>query len=181
MQILVPKHYVKTEDLEGPLFFLAGPVRGGDDWQKVCAELIAQRLPKCSIAIPYYVGGEIHYPLLDVAATGDLTFFERQLNWERHYIEQAAKIGCLIFWLPNESKIHPRSDGAFATDTRGEIGRWSVEQKYNPDFRVVVGAQLEFPSLSQIQRNFSLDQDKEVTFFGTLEEVVDEAVRKATS
>ena len=178
MQILVPKHYVKTEDLEGPLFFLAGPIRGGDDWQKTCAELIAKKLPECSIAIPYYHSKELHFPLLDIAAQGDVTFFERQLNWERHYIEEAAKHGCLIFWLPNESKVNPRTDGAYATDTRGEIGRWSIELKYNPTYRIVVGAEPEFPSLDVLHRNFNFDQGKDVVFYKTLEELVDAAIEK---
>lgn len=27
---------------------------------------------------------------------------ERQLEWEKHYLELAAKNGCIIFWLPVE-------------------------------------------------------------------------------
>lgn len=184
MKILTPKSFYKPDPEYGPLFFLAGPVRGGDDWQKKCCEEIEKLIPNFYAAIPYYHNAGEIFPLLEKgeASNSDEIVFARQLDWERYYLEYAAKHGCIIFWLPEESKTNPRGpgEGAYATDTRGEIGRWSVELKYNPTYRVVVGAEPGFPSVSQIERNFGFDQSKEVRFPGTLTETVREAVGKVS-
>ncbi len=180
MKIITPKTFCEIDPNYGPLFFLAGPVRGGDDWQKTCCEEIAKSIPNFYAAIPYYRKTLDEFPLADLAEKGIEDKFARQLDWERYYLEKAAREGCIIFWLPEESKTNPRpaDGGAYATDTRGEIARWSVELKYNPQFRVVVGAEPGFPSVSQIERNFGFDQGCEVKFPTTLEETVKAAVEK---
>jgi hypothetical protein len=175
MKVIVPKTLVPIGN-HGPIFFLAGPVRGGGDWQRECCEEIRRHVPNFYVAIPYYHHAEETYPLMAQAEPGQQGVFERQLNWEWHYLDLAARDGCVIFWLPEESKVKPRSSGAYATDTRGEIARWSVERKYNPHYRVVVGAEPGFPSLSQIQRNWNRDQGREEPFPTTLAETVRAAV-----
>ncbi len=99
----------------------------------------------------------------------------------RNYLKEAVKKGCVIFWLPEENKLKPRplDAGPYATDTRGEIGRWSVEQKYNPEYNVVLGAEENFFSLSQIKRNWIADQDHDVVFTDNIIDLVDIAVEKA--
>jgi len=180
MKIVLPKTFCEIDPDYGPLFFLAGPVRGGNDWQKKCCEEIQKILPHFYAAIPYYFSTLENYPLRNLGIPGKEGVFSRQLNWERHYLDHAAKNGCLIFWLPEESKTNPRTpeEGPYATDTRGEIARWSVELKYNPTYRIVVGAEKGFPNLSQIDRNFSADQKTSFPFYKTLAVTVREAVRK---
>lgn len=182
MRIIVPKNYCEIDENYGPLFFLAGPVRGGGDWQKKCCEEIQKKISNFYVAIPYYYNDNEAYPLMKVGLSGDGNIFQRQLDWERYYLELASKKGSIIFWLPEESKTNPRKpeEGPYATDTRGEIARWSVELKYNPACRVVIGAEKDFFGLCQIQRNFSFDQGFEYPFFQTLEETVREAVSKVS-
>lgn len=182
VKILIPKGYYELTPEDGPVFFLAGPVRGGSDWQKTVVEELSKKLEKCVIAIPYYFAADEHFPLKETAEEGVPGKFGRQLAWERYYLEEAAKKGCIIFWLPEENKLKPRplDAGPYATDTRGEIGRWSVEQKYNPDYNVVLGAEENFFSLSQIERNWIADQGHDVVFPRTIPELVDMAINKAT-
>ena len=182
MKIIVPKTLVQIKPGYGPLFFLAGPIQGGDDWQRNCYEEIRKHLPHAYVAIPYYDNSEMSFPLMSQAIEGTDADgrFEHQLDWERHYLALAAKQGCIIFWLPEESKLKPRTSGAYATDTRGEIGRWSVELKYNPQYRIVIGAEPKFPSLSEIHRNFIADQGFDFQFHSTLTETVAAALKKVS-
>lgn len=187
MKVLIPKTYVEIDPDYGPLFFLAGPVRGGGDWQKDAVEEILKHLGRFYVAIPYYYNTQDDYPLMCMCEKGKEDHFARQLNWERYYIDLAQQQGCLIFWLPEEDTTNPRlpEEGPYASDTRGEIARASVELKYNPGNRLVVGAEPKFPGLSQMQRNFSLDQglqgDAKWPFCASLEETVALAVRKVMS
>ena len=183
VKILIPKGYYKLTPEDGPVFFLAGPVRGGSDWQKKVTEELSAKLEKCVVAIPYYYNNDEDFPLFKSATPGAEDKFDRQLAWERYYLEQAAKKGCIIFWLPEENKLKPRPLGAgpYATDTRGEVARWSVEQKYNPTYNVVVGAEENFFSLSQIERNWIADQGHDVKFARSISELVDMAVEKAAN
>lgn len=186
MKILIPKNKHIINPKGGPLFFLAGPVRGGHDWQRDCYELLCQKLQNFYAAIPYYhKPGTQTFSLLEKAEPGEsnLAPFARQLDWERKYMEIAVKIGCLIFYLPEESLIEarPKEEGPYATDTRGEIARWSVHKHYHPEFRMVVGAEPQFHGLSQIQRNLSADMGYEFPIYSSLEETVDAAIAEAIS
>jgi hypothetical protein len=107
---------------------------------------------------------------------GEENRFERQTDWERHYLEQAAEkwpAGCIIFWLAEQKE--PRQDGGpYARDTYGEIGEWRGRMMRAPHLRVVVGAEKEFPGLSQIKRNFELALP-DLKIYDTMEEVVERA------
>ncbi len=111
---------------------------------------------------------------------GDETYFERQLNWERHYLDIASEHGCVIFWLPVESKSNPRiGGGPYATDTRGELGEWRGRLMGNPSLKVVVGGEEGFDSFSQIERNFKLGVSPDFPIYRTLSETVQAAVAMA--
>ena len=93
---------------------------------------------------------------------------DRQLPWERHYLDLAAGVtprgfagqapagGCLIFWLPAESTKYPKGQGLgpYAQDTRGELGEWRGHMTHLRGLRVVVGGEEGFPGLDTITRNF---------------------------
>jgi len=111
--------------------------------------------------------------------SGREDYFDRQLTWERYYLDLAATTGCLIFWLPSESQVNPRiGSDPYAMDTRGELGEWRGQLMHNPSLRVVVGADRGFPGLSQIQRNFSLATKSVFPIYETLAETVAAAVKK---
>src|SRR6266403_4758892 len=113
------------------VYFLAGPIRGADDWQAKAIKLLHEKDPNCYIACPrrYDETHELYQFSLDPPLDGvRTTAFFSQTMWERNYLEMAAERGAIIFWLPEESKTNPRKkeDGPYARDTYGELGRWSV-------------------------------------------------------
>ena len=79
MKIILPKTLCELDPTYGPLFFLAGPVRGGDDWQAKCCELIKDNLPNFYAALPcqYRDGKSIVLPF---KMKGDENYFDRQLT-----------------------------------------------------------------------------------------------------
>lgn len=161
-----------------PLFFLAGPVRGGDDWQYQACIKIQRHLSQFYAALPCRY--EETHPLMQYRMGGNTDFFDRQLTWERYYLERASEEGCIIFWLPEESKLNPREGNEpYAMDTRGELGEWRGHRKYRPNVRLVVGAEKGFPGLSQIERNFRLALGYDFPIYPTLEATVWAAVQMA--
>ncbi len=179
MKIVLPKTLCDIDLSYGPFFFLAGPVHGGDDWQAKCCWEIRSHILNFYAALPCrYM--ETH-ALVSFRQIGKENYFDRQLTWERHYLELAATAtnGCLIFWLPCESKANPRVDGEpYAMDTRGELGEWRGRMMFDNNLRVVVGAGAGFPGLSQIQRNFNQALGIDFPIYPTLAETVAAALAK---
>lgn len=186
-QILLPKRWMSTAHLRTPdrirpFFFLAGPVRGGGDWQRRMVRALQRYAEGCVVAIPCR-WGEDHI-MARYFVPGPECHFARQLDWELHYISLAAleltTPSALVFWLGLESVARPHpGPEPFAMDTRGEIARWSVHKKYNPAVRMVVGANLHFHGLSQIQRNINHDLGYEFSVHSTIQETAQAAVRAA--
>lgn len=178
MRILLPKTYCEVDHSYGPLFFLAGPVRGGNDWQLKCCEAIQNHIPKFYAALPCRYPHD--HPLMASRIAGEENRFDRQLTWERHYLTMAAEKGCLIFWLPAENKNNPRGGSEpYAMDTRGELGEWRGRLMHNPKLRIVIGAEEDFSGLSQIQRNFNFAMNSEFPIYTTLAETVMAAMKMA--
>lgn len=159
MKIILPKRYVSDDEIGGnPLFFLAGPIRGGGEWQHLMCNAIWQYNRNAWIACPCrwnYV-----HPLATYFATGDESRFKRQLEWEQYYLKRAGistsrQPGCVLFWLGCEDAKNPHpGPEPYAMDTRGELGEWRMRMQFQ-GARVVVGGHPEFHGLSQIQRNFT--------------------------
>jgi hypothetical protein len=179
VKIILPKTNVDLAPYRRawlPFFFLAGPIKGGGDWQhRMCLEL-ERRVGDFVAAIPCrYTSG---HPLFAHQVEGDGPAFDRQLTWERHYLALASIRGCIIFWLPEESKAHPRDDGLpYAMDTRGELGEWRWRMKSS--VQVVIGAEPDFPGLAVIQRNFNLAlgyTDENYPIYGDLGTLADKAI-----
>ena len=108
--------------------------------------------------------------------------FAHQLDWERHYMKLAAhmtgaKNGCLVFWLPLESREFLRLDGnPYAMDARDELGEWRCRMVHDRRHSVVIGAEPGFPGLSGIQRRFSAALGYDFPIETTLEETLDRAI-----
>jgi len=183
MKLILPKMFVDNASIIHPLFFLAGPVLGGGNWQEKCCLEIAKRIPEFFAVIPcrWSPADKLFCHRVREAERNTLV---RQTDWERHYLAMANSLsidhqGCIIFWLPVESKDHPRIDGQpYARDTYGELGRWGREAAFKKT-RIVVGAEADFPGLSQIRRNLELDFKNGVEFqiYPTLEKTVEQAVQ----
>jgi len=185
MRIILPKTLCEVDPLYGPFFFLAGPIRGGGDWQRKCIDEISLRMPHFYAALPCRY--DQTHPLSSRRMPGVEDQFEHQLSWERRYLSLAAygfepaAPGCLIFWLPCESRSNPRTgEGSYAMDTRGELGEWRGRMMSNHRLNVVVGAEAGFPGLSQIQRNFNEALNCDFPIYPTLERTVIAAIGKST-
>jgi len=181
MPIYVPKQIIAICPTVGaPLFFLAGPIHGGDDWQSYMAEHILRRKPSAHIACPsrwdssHRLARHFHQPFSEAA--------NRQLVWERHYLKQAGfdpnVPGCVVFWLCLESSMNPHpGPEPYAMDTRREIGKFTAyAEMMNGQVRVVVGGDRRFYGLDVILFELSEAFGTVFPFCETMEEVVERAL-----
>lgn len=196
MKILIPKGYVDPHTIVtkgAPLIFLAGPVRGGGEWQVTMAQILKAKMRAVVVAIPSRWDSKTHKLRNYFLEPEDDGHFPRQLAWEQFYLKQAgykAEYGCVLFWLPPESKIEPHhGPEPYAMDTRRELGKWGALMKYE-HARVVVGSPTpineppkkdQFHGLSQIKRDWEYELDKEVSFHQTMEETAEAALVLAST
>lgn len=181
MRVILPRNLIKLDPSYGPLFFLAGPVRGGGDWQAQCCDELLSIVPHFYVAIPCRYPD--NHPLMRSRVSVTENQFGRQLPWEQHYIDIAAAHatirGCIIFWLALESETNPHpGPEPYAMDTRRELGTCIGRLMHEPSLRVVIGAEDGFLGLDQIQRSFSFVTKTDFPIYGTLEETVHAAIRK---
>ena len=131
MRIILPNTYVDSTIIDKPLFFLAGPIRGGENWQQACCLEIEKHLPDFFAVVP--CRWEKGYSLFKHRQAGVDNFFKRQTVWEYYYLRRASELskehkGCIIFWLPEPARNYK---GEYARDSRGEIARWGSHQRYH--------------------------------------------------
>lgn len=179
MPIYIPKQIVPlTPTVDSPLFFLAGPIRGGGDWQAFMAKQLLQSESSALIACPsrwnasHPLAEDFHQPFSQAD--------NRQLVWERHYLAQAGLEpyvpGCIIFWLGLEStkRPHPGPE-PYAMDTRREIGKFTAYAEMMR-VRMVVGGSRDFHGLDVILYELSEAFGKPFPFYETMAEVVENAL-----
>ena len=174
MPIYLPKRIVQmTPTMEAPLFFIAGPVRGGGDWQREFIRAIIARSPTANIACPCRWGAD--HPLHHYFHEPFSQAPNRQLHWERHYMEQAAiryGPGCVIFDLQLESKQSPHpGPEPYAMDTRRELGKFTALLKLKRA-RMVVGGHPDFHGLSVIRDELDEAYGKPFPFYTNAEDLV---------
>lgn len=188
MTILVPKQIIPVQPtIEAPLFFLAGPIRGGGDWQHQMALELMRQCPKANIACPSRWTAE--HPLAEHFVQPFSQAPNRQLVWERHYMEQAAigdyksdytTPGCLIFWLPLESKSDPHpGPEPYAMDTRRELGKFTALYGW-AGARVVLGGDRQFYGLDVILNEFAdVSGTDTFPYYETMSELVEAALSES--
>lgn len=180
MPIYVPKQIVEIKpSKEAPLFFLAGPIRGGGDWQAKMARIILDKVPNANIACP--ARWDADHPLAQYFYKPFSQADNRQLIWERHYLKQAGiepnVPGCIIFWLGQESKTNPHpGPESYAMDTRREIGKFTAFAEMMKT-RMVVGGDRTFHGLDVILFELSEAYKKPFPFYETMDETVDAAIK----
>ena len=184
MPIYLPKQIVSLSPTrQTPLFFLAGPIRGGGDWQSQMAEYILKQEPSALITCPsrwnanHRLASHFYQPFSQAS--------NRQLVWERHYLRQAGLQpnvhGCIIFWLGLESgeKPHPGPE-PYAMDTRREIGKFTAyAEMMNGNVRMVVGGDPGFHGLDVILFELTEAFGKPFPFSRTMGEVASNALQRA--
>ena len=190
--IYLPKTIVPLQPTwDSPLFFFAGPIRGGGDWQADMAELVVTNVPTTNIACPsrwkrgHRLEQHFHKPFSEAP--------NRQLVWERHYLKQAGLEpevpGCVMFWLGLESETEPHpGPEPYAMDTRREIGKFTAYLEVMRDFpelddrldvRVAVGGHPDFYGLSVIMDELQNAAGREVRFCTSMADLLLEALRVA--
>ncbi len=186
-KLILPNSAVFIEPNE-KVFFLAGPILGGGDWQRNAIQLLSAKVPETYVVCPCRYTSE--HPLHWLSVKGEsesrwalrgLETLPNQTLWERHYLSLASKQGAIIFWLPEEDRKNPRppETGPYARDTYGELGEWRVRMARDRS-RVVIGAQSGFPGLSVILKNYRAMVGERFAPYETLESTIDAAVALAS-
>lgn len=183
-KIILPNTFVPVRKLplRYPLFFVAGPVRGGGDWQRpMCVALDTVTESKFVAAVPCRDWGDKH-PLAEWFVSGNEHRFSRQLHWEQHYLNAAGydmPLGCVIVYIAKESKRkpHPGPD-PFSMDTRRELGKWMMKKKYEGT-RVVFGADPEACGISVIQEELNVELGRHIPFYMDIHELAEAAAVEA--
>lgn len=149
-------------ETSAPVIFLAGPVQGAPDWQPEAANIIHDLDSKLIVASPRR----------DYEAAGIPFQYEKQVDWETHFLRTAGRAGVIAFWLATQVEETPGR--AYAQTTRIELGEWKTERKYT-QAKLTIGIEEGFGNARYIRRRFSQDAP-DVKIARSLEEMCRNAV-----
>lgn len=162
-RVILPRTYMPK--IEKPLIFLAGPIRGAPDWQEEAIQRIITNNREVIIANPRW---DARGYVKGMSIRGDENHFKRQRQWEKYYLEIAAKTGCVMFWLAN----------APGYMTRLELGLLMGEYKINRSPRFCVGGDPRFLDIETIR--YDLIEDTRKIIYSSLAETCNTAIKLAT-
>ena len=147
-------------DINSPIIFLAGPIQGAPDWQSKASTTIHEINPTVVVASPRkdYQEGEFVY--------------EKQVDWETHYLRQAGRIGVVGFWLAAQQIETPGR--AYAQTTRFELAEWKMRHEFE-GAKITLGIEDGFGNARYLRRRFSQDCP-EVKIADTLQQMCLNAV-----
>ena len=138
------EYYIQPPELVevvGPVIFLNGPIQGAPMWQPEAAKLI---LARQQIAIAS--------PRKDYS--NETFVYEKQVDWETHFRQRAAKLGVHLFWLAKQVEDTPGR--AYAQTTRLELGESKMLHERD-GINLVIGIEPGFGNERYIRRRFSQD------------------------
>ena len=169
--IIVPKVIEKVNP-DKPLIFLAGPIRGGGDWQSKMVEELISQSDDVQIACPSRWTNEHLLSKFFIRPFSNAS--NRQLHWERHYMELSAldnkQFGTVLFWLglEDQNSPHPGPE-PYAMDTRREIGKFTAFKKMRRlnrelDCRMVVGGSENFYGLVSSEMSLMMRRTRNFPF-----------------
>jgi hypothetical protein len=138
-RVLQPPEIVETD---GPVVFLAGPIQGGPNWQEPAATLIHDIDPYLIVASP-----RRDYP------EGSFVY-ERQVDWETHFLRTAGRNGVIAFWLA--AQVEETPGRSYAQTTRFELAEWKMRHEYDGT-KLAIGIEEGFGNARYIRRRFSQD------------------------
>lgn len=163
-KIIIAPRYLRVD---GPVIFLAGPIRGSTNWQNRAIRRIKSLRPRLHIASP-------RRPALEQDDFAE-EIFNEQVDWEHFYLRRAADEGVILFWLAKEAEH--RCDRAYAQTTRFELGEATAMHRLIHT-KVVVGIEKGFTGGKYICRTL----DKKcpgIPIYYSLRRTCDEAIRLA--
>jgi hypothetical protein len=170
-KLILPKNYV---EVDAPLIFLAGPIKGAPEWHDETMNFISEKAPELTSACPYM--REPKENLKQYVVNGDWSRFTRNRMWERHYLDIASKKGAIMFWLPGE--VNHKCEKSYGSMTRLEFGECLSDYRNDNSHSFCVGSDGKFSDLQQLLYDMSLDAPDKKMFF-SLEETCDEAIKLA--
>jgi hypothetical protein len=147
-------------EIDGPLIFLAGPIQGALDWQSQAASLIHDLDPNITVASPrkQYPEGRFVY--------------EKQVDWETHFLRRAGRSGVIAFWLAAQAIETPGR--SYAQTTRFELAEWKMRHEYE-GAKLAIGIDEGFGNARYIRRRFTQDAP-DVPITDSLEGLVRSAI-----
>lgn len=170
-KLIIPKTYI--EKIDAPLIFLAGPIKSAPNWQAEAIDILFSLNQDIIVASPKKEFGD---EILQYVMQGNENYFPRQRAWERYYLDIASKAGSILFWLPGEERHDCKK--VYGAMTRIELGQWMTKYKNEKSIRLCFGSDGNFPELSVIKYDLSLDApDKKI--IDNLEDTCKEALMLA--
>lgn len=154
---ITPPEIVETE---GNIIFLAGPIQGAPDWQSLAIGIIHDIDSSVVVASPRkdYEPGTFIY--------------ERQVDWETHFLREAGRSGVVAFWLAAQTEETPGR--SYAQTTRFELGEWKTMHKYH-SAQLTIGLEEGFGNGRYIRRRLTQDVP-DVKIADSLEDMCKNAV-----
>lgn len=135
-------HPPEIVEIDQPVIFLAGPIQGAPDWQSEAATKIHRMDSSIVVASP-----RRDYP--------DGTFvYEKQVDWETHFLRAAGRRGVICFWLATQTVETPGR--AYAQTTRFELAEWKMRHEYD-GVKITLGVEEGFGNARYIKRRISQD------------------------
>jgi hypothetical protein len=136
--------YIQPPDITevaGPVIFLAGPIQGAPLWQPEAAGMVYQD-SDIVVASP-----RKDYP--------EGTFvYEKQVDWETHFLRRAAIYGAVMFWLARQTEETPGR--SYAQTSRFELAETKIKHERD-GINLVVGIESGFGNERYIRRKFGQD------------------------
>lgn len=179
IRLILPTRAVSVEP-NARVFFLAGPVSGGGNWQSEATGILERKVTGAYVVSPrdYTIFNPIFHYAIEEDDKGPEPFLNQD-TWEEYYLDLACKQGAVVFWLPDEDKIFPCSADSYGRDAYREFSEWLVRMKRKRDrnnVRMAIGAGDKFPGLSVIAENCKGIVGSGFTVHKTLRDTVDVAV-----
>lgn len=150
----------KIVETTSPVIFLAGPIQGAPDWQSRAAEIIHNSDASITVASPRRAHPE------------DTFIYEKQVDWETHFLRRAGRLGVIGFWLAAQTEETPGR--AYAQTSRFELGEWKVRHEYEQT-KLALGIEDGFGNASYIRRRFNQDCP-DIQIVDSLEEMCRNAI-----
>ncbi|MEX2010255.1 MAG: nucleoside 2-deoxyribosyltransferase domain-containing protein [Parcubacteria group bacterium] len=153
-----------------PIVFLAGPIRNALPWRDDAIKLLIEKELDVFIASPARTidDGLRQYVEKDKP---EYEVFERQRAWEQYYLYEAAKNGCVFFYLPKEAEIKEVADKVYAHITMLELGEWIERHKNNKNINLVIATDGNFPEWSTVK--YELEKEEVTNIYLSMQDGID--------
>ncbi len=175
--LILPRTSVSLRNKK--LFYLAGPVEGGGNWQKKAIVVLRKKFPDAYFAFncPF----DRMRRLRRFAVRGDEAQYSNETEWQREHMEFAAKHGCLVFWLGPQDKEEDVdfSKVPYGLEASREEAEWAFRLFCNKKLRVVIGTHHSFPGQGRIMENLLVLFGINVPLHGRLQDVLDATIKMA--